>query len=252
MTTIHTKDCECKRNDSCIKCKRTRCGNCSMCKIYPELEYECKECLSSPQYYQYLFSLIKLIYDSIFQENIMEMNIIKLITNYSFAMQCIVKNCDTIIPMQIANYSIHCNHMHLIKNNPHIICKQCCKSQESNLIVNYLPLKLSEGTLATLFSPYGVLERVKIVIDLKTRKSKGYGFIKYDNPISAQQAQVALNGYELHGKTFKVAMARPQCKETANTNLYVKYVPSYYRENHLAKLFAPFGKIIECRILFYP
>eukprot|EP01083_Nonionella_stella_P263652 895396_1 len=47
-------------------------------------------------------------------------------------------------------------------------------------------------------------------------------------------------------------MARPQCKETANTNLYVKNVPSYYREKHLAKLFAPFGKIIECRILFYP
>ena len=72
-----------------------------------------------------------------------------------------------------------------------------------NLIVNYLPLTMNEGTLATLFSPYGLLERVKIVIDLSTRKSRGYGFIKFENEISAERAMNKYNGYEYKGKKIE-------------------------------------------------
>ncbi len=47
---------------------------------------------------------------------------------------------------------------------------------------------MSEGTIATLFSPYGLLKRCKIVVDLQTLRSRGYGFVKYDNAISAERA----------------------------------------------------------------
>jgi RNA recognition motif-containing protein len=73
----------------------------------------------------------------------------------------------------------------------------------TNLIINYLPPTMSEGTLATLFSPYGLLERCKIVVDLQTLRSRGYGFVKYDNSVSAERALTALNGYELNGKKIK-------------------------------------------------
>eukprot|EP00484_Ammonia_sp_Unknown_P029513 CAMPEP_0197036642 /NCGR_PEP_ID=MMETSP1384-20130603/14093_1 /TAXON_ID=29189 /ORGANISM="Ammonia sp." /LENGTH=472 /DNA_ID=CAMNT_0042466839 /DNA_START=293 /DNA_END=1708 /DNA_ORIENTATION=+ len=119
----------------------------------------------------------------------------------------------------------------------------------TNLIINYLPPTMSEGTLATLFSPYGLLERCKIVVDLQTLRSRGYGFVKYDSPQSAERALQALNGYELNGKKLKVAYARKQCKAITNANLYITNVPPHFVDNDLFKLFQDYGKIVECRIL---
>jgi len=119
----------------------------------------------------------------------------------------------------------------------------------TNLIINYLPPTMSEGTLATLFSPYGLLERCKIVVDLQTLRSRGYGFVKYDNKLSAERAMKALNGYELNGKRLKVAYARQQCKAITNANLYITNIPVHFEDENLYKLFQDYGKIIECRVL---
>merc|ERR1712113_369591 len=127
--------------------------------------------------------------------------------------------------------------------------KEKIEGDNTNLIINYLPPTMSEGTLATLFSPYGLLERCKIVVDLQTLRSRGYGFVKYDNEISAERALNALNGYELNGKKLKVAFARPQCKAITNANLYITNVPPHFNDNNLKKLFDEFGKIVECRVL---
>jgi len=120
---------------------------------------------------------------------------------------------------------------------------------KTNLIINYLPPTMSEGTLATLFSPYGLLERCKIVVDLQTLRSRGYGFVKYDNKLSAERAMKALNGYELNGKRLKVAYARQQCKAITNANLYITNIPVHFEDENLYKLFQDYGKIIECRVL---
>merc|ERR1712113_821706 len=123
------------------------------------------------------------------------------------------------------------------------------REDETNLIINYLPPTMSEGTLATLFSPYGLLERCKIVVDLQTLRSRGYGFVKYDNEVSAERALNALNGYELNGKKLKVAFARKQCKAITNANLYITNVPPHFTDSNLRKLFQDYGKIVECRVL---
>merc|ERR1712113_925078 len=127
--------------------------------------------------------------------------------------------------------------------------KDQTEEDETNLIINYLPPTMSEGTLATLFSPYGLLERCKIVVDLQTLRSRGYGFVKYDNAISAERALNALNGYELNGKKLKVAFARKQCKAITNANLYITNVPPHFVDANLRKLFQDYGKIVECRVL---
>merc|ERR1712113_991052 len=127
--------------------------------------------------------------------------------------------------------------------------KEKIEGDNTNLIINYLPPTMSEGTLATLFSPYGLLERCKIVVDLQTLRSRGYGFVKYDNAISAERALNALNGYELNGKKLKVAFARKQCKAITNANLYITNVQPHFTDSNLRKLFQDYGKIVECRVL---
>merc|ERR1712130_1099155 len=127
--------------------------------------------------------------------------------------------------------------------------KKEAEEDRTNLIINYLPPTMSEGTLATLFSPYGLLERCKIVVDLQTLRSRGYGFVKYDNALSAERALTALNGYELNGKKLKVALARPQSKAIMNSNLYITNIPIHYNDNNLFCLFQEFGNIVECKVL---
>jgi len=118
-----------------------------------------------------------------------------------------------------------------------------------NLIINYLPPTFTENDVMQYFSPYGVIQQCKVVMDLHTGKSKGYGFVRYATQKSAEKAMEALNGYEIQNKKLKVAVARKHCKEIRNSNLYVTHLPKTLDSKQLEELFKPYGKLVECRVL---
>lgn len=121
--------------------------------------------------------------------------------------------------------------------------------EQRNLIINYLPPTWAENDVMSYFSPYGEIENCKVVIDLHTGKSKGYGFVKYKTKESAAKAIEALNGYEIKNKKLKVAVARKHCKEIRNSNLYVTHLPKTLDDQGLEAIFKEYGKLIECRVL---
>lgn len=123
------------------------------------------------------------------------------------------------------------------------------EEDKCNLIINYLPPSFTENDVMHYFSPYGVIQNCKVVMDLHSGKSKGYGFVKYSNAESAAKALEALNGYAIKNKVLKVAVARKHCKEIRNSNLYVTHLPKHLDNDGLAKIFKGFGKLIECRVL---
>lgn len=123
------------------------------------------------------------------------------------------------------------------------------EEDKCNLIINYLPPSFTENDVMHLFSPYGVIDKCKVVMDLHSGKSKGYGFVKYRTQESAQKAREALNGYAIKNKVLKVAVARKHCKEIRNSNLYVTHLPKHLDNDGLAEIFKDFGKLIECRVL---
>ena len=55
-----------------------------------------------------------------------------------------------------------------------------------------------------LFSPYGNLISVRIMVEKDTGRSRGFGFVSYDNPESAALAIKELNGYAIGNKRLKV------------------------------------------------
>jgi RNA recognition motif-containing protein len=79
--------------------------------------------------------------------------------------------------------------------------------------------------------------------------SFGYGFVEYINEDDARKAIESLNGYQIEHKRLKVALARPNCEETKNTNLYIRNIPSNYDETQLHDLFAQYGEVIQVRLL---
>jgi len=118
-----------------------------------------------------------------------------------------------------------------------------------NLIINYLPPTFTENDVMHYFSPYGVIQQCKVVMDLHTMKSKGYGFVKFADQKSAEKAMEALNGYAIDNKKLKVAVARKHCKEIRNSNLYVTHLPKTLDSKGLEELFKPHGKLVQCRVL---
>ena len=72
------------------------------------------------------------------------------------------------------------------------------------LYVGNLAPEADEASLETLFSMFGVVERAYLILDKKTGKSKGYGFVVMSSDDEAQAAIKSLNGKKCGDYTVKV------------------------------------------------
>lgn len=82
-----------------------------------------------------------------------------------------------------------------------------------NIYVGNLSYEVTESDLEETFAAFGQVETVKIIKDMATNKSKGFGFVEMPDKDSAQQAIDALNGKELKGRALKVNEARPRTQD---------------------------------------
>ncbi|KAM3511124.1 hypothetical protein MY11210_005241 [Beauveria gryllotalpidicola] len=71
-----------------------------------------------------------------------------------------------------------------------------------------LPYELSEGDIITIFSQFGEPVFLKLVRDKETGKSKGFGWLKYENQRSTDLAVDNLGGAEVAGRLLRVDHAR--------------------------------------------
>jgi RNA recognition motif-containing protein len=73
--------------------------------------------------------------------------------------------------------------------------------------------------LKNVFLPYGEVIGAKIVRDLETKRSKGFGFVEMANEADGLKAIEELNGFDLSGRKMIVTMAKPRdIVETDNQN----------------------------------
>ena len=79
-----------------------------------------------------------------------------------------------------------------------------------NIYVGNLPYSVNDDSLRSLFEAYGSVSSVKVVTDLTTGKSKGFGFVDMKNDAEGDAAIEALNGKEFDGRTIVVNKAKPR------------------------------------------
>lgn len=79
-----------------------------------------------------------------------------------------------------------------------------------NLFVGNLPHSTGEAELRSLFEPHGQIEKVSIVTDRETGRSRGFAFVEMTDSGEAEKAIAALDGTELGGRALKVNEARPK------------------------------------------
>jgi RNA recognition motif-containing protein len=77
-----------------------------------------------------------------------------------------------------------------------------------NLFVANIHNSVKEDALKALFSEFGEVLSVKIMIDRMTGYSKGFGFIEMSNDAHAQQAIQKLSNAEFFGRKLVVSKAK--------------------------------------------
>ena len=78
------------------------------------------------------------------------------------------------------------------------------------LFVGNLPFAVTDFDLEDLFKGHGEVTSAKVIVDRRTGRSRGYGFVEMGTEELAQQAIEALNGTELKGRPINVSLAREQ------------------------------------------
>ena len=79
-----------------------------------------------------------------------------------------------------------------------------------NIFVGNLAKEVTDSELTTEFNAFGNVSSVKIIRDMFSGESKGFGFVEMGANAEAQAAIEGLNMKELSGKRITVSEARPK------------------------------------------
>ena len=85
-----------------------------------------------------------------------------------------------------------------------------------NIFVGNLDFNTNEDELRRLFEAYGQVDRVSIMTDRDTGRSRGFGFVEMANAEEGDKAIAALNGTQVGGRTLNVNEARPKPERGAS------------------------------------
>ncbi len=80
----------------------------------------------------------------------------------------------------------------------------------TNIYVGNLSFRTSEQELEQAFGAYGAVEKVIILKEKETGRSRGFAFVEMANKDEAERAIAAMNGRDLGGRALQVNEARPR------------------------------------------
>jgi RNA recognition motif-containing protein len=79
----------------------------------------------------------------------------------------------------------------------------------NKLFVGNLSYDLDDAALEKAFSQVGQVVSATIIMDKRTNRSKGFGFVEMSSAAEAEEAIKTLNGQEVGGRAMSVSEARP-------------------------------------------
>ncbi|KAG7273183.1 hypothetical protein CRUP_019310 [Coryphaenoides rupestris] len=77
-------------------------------------------------------------------------------------------------------------------------------NDEGKLFIGGLSFDTNEESLMAAFAKYGNIAKVDVIRDKDTGRSRGFGFVKFDNVEEAKDALDGMNGKSLDGRAIRV------------------------------------------------
>ncbi|MEM7136406.1 MAG: RNA-binding protein [Myxococcota bacterium] len=86
------------------------------------------------------------------------------------------------------------------------------------LFVGGLSWNTDNSQLQQAFEACGAVTEAKVITDRESGRSRGFGFVTYENEESAQRAIEELNGSTLDGRTIRVDQANERPRNDRRDN----------------------------------
>jgi polyadenylate-binding protein len=140
------------------------------------------------------------------------------------------------------------------------------KAQFTNLYVKNLDPEVSQEEFEKLFEQFGAVTSAIIQVD-EDGKSRGFGFVNYENHEEAAKAVEALHDTEHNGRKLFVSRAQKKAEREEElrksyeqakmeklskyqgVNLYIKNLEDDVDDEKLRAEFEPFGTITSCKVM---
>lgn len=136
----------------------------------------------------------------------------------------------------------------------------------TNVYVKNLADSVTDEMLTEKFGEHGKVTSAVVMKDADG-KSKGFGFVNFEDPDAAAKAVEALEGHEVDEKAWVVCRAqkksereqelkqkfeaerRERMEKMAGSNLYVKNLNDDVDDEKLRDLFKEYGTVTSCRVM---
>jgi len=136
----------------------------------------------------------------------------------------------------------------------------------TNIFVKNLPLEVDDEGLKGMFEPFGPIKSAIVMKDPEG-KSRGFGFVNFDEHDHASKAVEDLNGKESSGKVLYVGRAQKKrdrerelrdkfeqlkmerASKFSGVNLYIKNLDDAINDEKLREAFEPFGNISSAKVM---
>lgn len=93
-----------------------------------------------------------------------------------------------------------------------------------------MSIETDEYKIRDLFTKYGKIERIQVVIDAKTGRSRGFCFVYFEQINDAKVAKDGTNGLEIDGRRIRVDYSITQRAHTPTPGVYMGQPTRSYKE----------------------